>query len=93
MVQIGNVPAIKAVKTKLQELQQKGLVSQWELPYEKLLTRLTAAIFFLDTNCEDNIQTIWSELEEYGGLRYSVNEEKKLSQLHWRVEFKDDQRS
>lgn len=87
MVQIGNVPEIKAVKKHLDELKENGLVMEWELPYENILTRITAAIFFLTPIDESKLEEIWKELKVHKMLQYRLNEEKKLSQLVWRVEF------
>ncbi len=87
MVQIGNVPEIKAVKKHLDELKEKGLIANWELPYENILTRLTAAIFFLTPSDNSQLDEIWKELETHKMLQYRLNEDKKLSELDWRVEF------
>lgn len=87
MAQIGNVPEIKAVKRHLDELKEAGLVKEWEIPYENILTRLTAAIFFLTPANESGLDEIWTALEVHKMLQYRLNEEKKLSQLEWRVEF------
>lgn len=87
MSQVGNVPAIKTVKQHLEELKERGLISQWELPYENLLTRLTAAVFFLTPADDSKLDEIWKELEGHDMLQYRLNEEKKLSSLQWRVEF------
>jgi hypothetical protein len=87
MVQIGNVPEIKAVKKHLDDLKTQGIVKEWELPYENLLTRLTAAIFFLTPTEDSNLEKIWQELAEHNMLHYRLNEERKLSNLEWRVEF------
>lgn len=87
MAQIGNVPEIIAVKNHLNNLQQRGLVTAWELPYENLLTRLTAAIFFLTPADDSKLEEIWSELDSYPMFQFRKNEEKKLSQLSWRVEY------
>ena len=91
MTQIGHVPEIQAVKRQLSELKQRGMVQEWEIPYEDILTRLTAAIFFLTPTESSNLSKIWQELELEGNavLRYRINEEKKLSQLEWRVEFNE----
>ncbi|MCP4217871.1 MAG: hypothetical protein GY765_24730, partial [bacterium] len=72
--------------------KEKGLVKEWELPYENILTRLTAAIFFLAPADESKLEEIWKELSKFpqpdaDRLTYRLNEEKKLSQLEWRVEF------
>ena len=85
-----NVPDIIKVKEHLDELKGKGLINEWELPYENLLTRLTAAVFFLETVDESKLEEIWKELDKHPRLAYRKNEEKKLSQLEWRVEFNID---
>ncbi len=85
-----NVPEITEVKNHLEELKEKGLVKEWELPYENLLTRLTAAVFFLEAVDESKLEEIWKELDRHPRLAYRKNEEKKLSQLEWRVEFNKD---
>ena len=81
------VQDIYDVKLHLDELKDKGLISQWQLPYENILTRLTAAIFFLTPTDESKLDEIWKELEKHKMLHYWLNEEKKLSPLEWRVEF------
>jgi hypothetical protein len=87
MVQIGNVPDIKGIKDKMEELKRKGLVKEWEIPYENILTRLTAAILFLTPMDESKLEDIWKCLKENPMLHYRLNGEKELSQLEWRVEF------
>ncbi len=85
-----HVPEIIEVKKHLDELKEKGLVKEWELPYENILTRLTAAIFFLTPTDDSKLEEIWKELDKHPRLTYRLNEEKKLSQLVWRVEFNKD---
>lgn len=87
MTQIGNVPEIKAVKNHLNDLQVKGLIKEWEIPYENILTRLTAAIFFLTPTEDEKLEEIWKELGVHNMLQFRLNEEKKLSKLDWRIEF------
>ncbi len=70
--------------------KEKGLVKEWELPYENILTRLTAAIFFLTPTEDSKLEEIWKELDKHPRLTYRLNEEKKLSQFVWRVEFNKD---
>ncbi len=84
-----NVPDIIAVKNHLQDLKRRGLITEWELPYENLLTRLNAAIFFVTpaqtaTTAPDGL---WQELGRFENLRYRANSEKKLSNLDFRVTF------
>jgi len=87
MTRIGNVPEIKAVKRQLDELKKNGFVKEWEVPYENILTRLTAATFFLTPTTPAKLEHIWNALMTHNMLQYSVNEDKKLSSLEWRVEF------
>jgi hypothetical protein len=90
MATIGNVSEINSVKKHLNDLKARGLVKEWEIPYENLLTRLTAAIFFLTPVAEDRLGEIWAELGTNPMLQYRLNEEKKLSNMDWRVEFNKD---
>ena len=85
-----HVPEIIEVKEHLDNLKEKGLVKEWELPYENILTRLTAAIFFLTPVDDSKLDEIWKELDKHPMLTYRLSEEKKLSQLVWRVEFNKD---
>lgn len=87
MTQIGNVKEIREVKDTLENLKQNGLITEWEIPYENILTRLTAAIFFLTPVKEANIDEIWKALEKFSMLQYRRNEEANMSSLEWRVEF------
>lgn len=82
------VPAITEVKNHLEGMQKKGLINAWELPYENLLTRLSAAIFFVDVaNSGQSELTVWKELEKYDHFSYRLNTEKKLSQMRYRITF------
>lgn len=87
MTRIGNIPEIEAVKQQLRMLSERGAIVDWELPYESILTRLTAAIFFLTPTSQSWAEEIWNELGRNEMLQYRLNEEKSLSQLEWRVEF------
>jgi len=87
MAQIGNIQEINLVKEHLEKLKKEGLIREWELPYENLLTRLTAAIFFLSPTDEKFLEIIWHELEIHKMLLYKLNAEKILSNLQWQVEF------
>jgi 6-pyruvoyl-tetrahydropterin synthase len=89
MTQIGNVPEINNVKNHLSELQDRGLIEKWELPYEHILTRLTAAIFFLEPTNDENLDLIWKELSVHKMLKYTENKEHKMSNLSLRVEFNE----
>lgn len=87
MVQIGNVPQIIEVKEKMEKMKAEGLISEWELPCENLLTRIDAAIFFLSPTDNSDVEKIWQQLEAVPGFQARENEEKSLSQLRWQIEF------
>ena len=58
--------------------------------HEDILTRLTAAIFFLSPTEESKLEKIWNELTTNEILQYKLNQDKTLSQLDWKVEFTRD---
>jgi hypothetical protein len=87
MTQIGSVREIQSVKDLMNKLVEAGYVKEWEIPYENILTRLSAAIFFLTPVREEYIDGIWEELGKQNHCQYRLNEEKNLSRLQWRVEF------
>ncbi|WP_221417898.1 hypothetical protein, partial [Fulvivirga kasyanovii] len=74
-------------KEHMEKMEKKGVIAEWELPYEEILTRLTAAIFFLTPASKSKLDEIWEELSIHNGLNYRLNEDKDLSRLEWRVEF------
>ncbi|MBB5622480.1 hypothetical protein HDE69_003555 [Pedobacter cryoconitis] len=87
MKQIGNVPEINEVKSHLEVLKTKQLITAWHVPYEEVLTRLTAAVFFLTPTDESKLDEIWQELGIHQRIQYQMNADKSLSPLEWRVEF------
>lgn len=91
MAQIGNVPEIIEVKIHLEKMKQNGLIIEWELPYENLLTRRSAAIFFLTPASEEKLTEIWQQLEQYENFRKGINADKKLSELAYYVQFNEDE--
>jgi hypothetical protein len=88
------VKKITEMKEHLDELKKKGLVEAWELPYENLLTRLNAAIFFISPaeKHRDYPAAIWTELEGFEHFSYRINHEKKLSSLTYRVTFSEEEK-
>ena len=88
------VKKINEVKEHLDQLKANGLIEAWELPYENLLTRLTAAIFFL-TPAADHIadpSAIWEQLEKHEHFSFRPNKEKKLSSLSYRITFNEEEK-
>jgi len=90
MAQIGNIPEIIEVKKHLDSMKQTGLIKEWELPYENLLTRRSAAIFFLTPVSPDSREAIWQQLNRYENFTQNENAEKLLSQLDYQIEFKSE---
>lgn len=90
MAQIGNVKEINEVKKCLNELKEKGYIIDWELPYENLLTRLSAAIFFLSINDSIESDLVWGELSRFDDFTFELNTEMKLSKLQYQVEFRKE---
>lgn len=84
------VQEIIDMKDHLEDLKNKGLIAAWELPHENLLTRLSAAIFFIAPVQEDSTEQIWETLKVYPNFNYRLNENKKLSSLAYRVTFNDE---
>lgn len=90
-----NVPEIQQVKQSLSKLQNNGVISAWELPYENLLTRLSAAIFFImpaDVSNESSFKELAEELSQFENFSYRTNDEKKLSRLTFRVTFNKEEK-
>src|SRR5581483_8735826 len=86
------VPEISVVKDHLNDLKERGLILQWELPYENILTRRSAAIFFLTPVAESKMDEISKELEKYDNFSYRENVEMKLSSLKFRVTFSPEEK-
>ena len=87
-----NVPDITEIKEHLESLKNSGLIEQWELPYENLLTRRSAAIFFVKPSSTEVSKKIWSELAKYDDFFFRENTEKTLSQLDYRITFNPEEK-
>ncbi|GGB26267.1 hypothetical protein [Puia dinghuensis] len=87
------VKEINEVKENLDLLTNQGIIEKWELPYENLLTRLSAAIFFFSTSSEDpgNIPQLSESLGKFPNFSYRINTEKKLSNLTYRLTFSEEE--
>jgi len=88
---IMHAPKISKAKEFLDILKNKDkLIAEWELPYENLLTRLDAAIFFCNPVENIDEKELWQRLgSAFSGFEYVLNEEKKLSEMNYRLTFKD----
>jgi hypothetical protein len=87
-----HVPEIFEVKQLLTWAQEEGYIKEWELPYENILTRLSAAIFFLTPTEDAKLEEVWKKLGKYENLSYRINEEKKLSDLKYRITFSAEEK-
>lgn len=93
MTKIGYVPEILEVKSHLEKMKLKGLIDNWELPHENLLTRITAAVFFIETSDNQEVRELWESLGRFTDLRYRENESgSNISNMKWRVEFNREER-
>lgn len=86
------VPEISQVKSYFEELQGQGLVKEWALPYENLLTRLNAAIFFFTPADEASVPAIEAKFGQYEHFSFRPNQEKRLSMLQYRVTFSAEEK-
>ena len=87
------IPAIIEVKKQFEQLQTNGLIANWELPYEQLLTRRNAAIFFFTPSEEAKLEEVCQALQQYEHFSCRSNEEKRLSDLAYRVTFNQEETS
>ena len=65
-MQIGNVPSINEIKDCLEEMKQNKWIIEWQLPYENVLTKKEAAIFYFAPASEVYLDAIWNKLKKYG---------------------------
>ena len=88
-----NVPEINEVKEILKQMKDQKFLLHWELPYENLLTRRTAAIFFLTPSSDDgDLRELESRLGSIPNFSYRLNSEKKLSDLKYRLTFSEEEK-
>lgn len=86
-----HVPEIIEVKEHLDKLKAAKTIDSWELPYENILTRRSAAIFFVDTS-EDKLPELTNALNGYADFSYRVNSEQKLSDMKYRITFSSEEK-
>ena len=83
-----HVPEIIEVKNVLDKVKNEGLIKDWELPYENLLTRRDAAHFFVEPNeDESTLKKVWKVLGKFDNFHYHLNEKKTLSEMKYEVKF------
>jgi len=84
MVKIGQVPEIIEVKRELDQLVADGEVARWELPYENILTRLNAALFYVEFVASQPSDEAWRRISCHGDLCFGLNADRVLSDLpYW----------
>jgi hypothetical protein len=87
-----HVPEIIEVKNLLTDLQNKKVIASWELPYENLLTRRSAAIFFFTPANAASTDVVSGALSKFDNFSFRPNSEKKLSKLDYRVTFSKEEK-
>ena len=86
------VPEITEVKEHLDLLRSNRLITAWELPYEDLLTRRSAAVFFINPATSADLAPLWMEFEKYDNFSKRLNTERDLSELAYRLTFSKDEK-
>jgi hypothetical protein len=87
-----HVQEINDVKEHLDKLKAASIINEWELPYENILTRRSAAIFFVTLTDELNLSVVAQALMPYENFSYRRNEEQKLSSLAYRITFSEEEK-
>lgn len=90
MHKIGDVPEIHKINSQLDELRQKGIVLDWEIPCMEMLTRKSAALYFITAVSEEAEPLIWETLKIHDGFGYRMNDLTDISHLKWCVTFNND---
>lgn len=85
MARIGYVPEIQQVKQQLEMLEKKGIIQSWELPYENLLTRLSAALFFVTPT--GDMQQVLDAIKTQPTVCCEKNDKHSLSDLEYCLFF------
>ncbi|MBN9381673.1 MAG: hypothetical protein J0H74_12960 [Chitinophagaceae bacterium] len=88
-----HVPEIIDMKKKLDHIKAEGLITDWELPYENLLTRLSAGIFFLTPAADIPSDRVWEAFRDDKDFSFRTNAEQKLSKLKYRVTFSPEEKT
>ncbi|MGB0525643.1 MAG: hypothetical protein ACPGJS_21880 [Flammeovirgaceae bacterium] len=80
-------PELIEVKELMNSLKNDGLISAWELPYEKLLTRRSAAIFFVNPSNDSCWSEVQERLTQIDNFSFCENGTKELSKMKYRITF------
>ena len=81
---------IREVKDLMDAMHQGGLVKEWNLPFEEILSGLAQAVFFLTPEDDSCLEEIWKELDKFPYMAYQRNESGAVSKLEWRIAFNRD---
>lgn len=87
MAQIGNIEEIKEIKSLLIEMTEGGVLQCWELPYENILTRREAALFFFTPKTEQALEVVRDRLASCGDSKIEKNTDKTISMMSHRLRF------
>lgn len=81
------VEEIDRMKKQFELLKSKGIVNEWELPYENLLTRLDAAFFYANIDKAEEFNEFFND---YKNFQVVKNDEKLISELAYEISFKHE---
>ncbi|HWV68409.1 hypothetical protein [Chitinophaga sp.] len=90
MNRIGDVPEIQLISSQLRELQKTGAIQAWEAPCTRILTRRSAALYFITAMSEEMEALIWDTLKVHEGFGYQLNQYPDISSLKWCITFNND---
>lgn len=86
------IKEINEVKKILENMRSNNLISEWTLPNESSITRMSTAVFFLTPATSDAESVIWKELSRYNYFSFRLNNEKLISPLTYRVTFNKEEK-
>ena len=86
------VKEINDIKKTMENMRSNGLIAQWSLPYESLITNVSNAVFFITPVRADFETKIWSELNKYDYFSFRLNHEKELSSCEYRITFNKEEK-
>ncbi len=86
------ISELNEIKKTIENMRSNGLIADWSLPYESLVTKLATAVFFITPAHPDFESQIWYELNKYSHFSFRLNYEKELSPCEYRVTFNKEEK-
>ena len=86
---------LQEIKEELRQLEEKGIVRKWSLPFENADTNLKNAVIYLTPRTASDEILIWNVLVRYPDFSFGLNVDNPLSPLMYRITFnkRDKQRN